>query len=192
VTLLFRARAFGEDSVSLTTSVFFFHMMGIVFIALNRVIAPAFYARSDAKTPTWAGLVSFGVNIALAFAFIGPFRGPGIALALSISSGVNTAYLAIALSRSGIEGIREAFGASARYALRILGFSLLAGAPLYFLRPLLLGLFAESPSRLVSAGLPLALESLLFGALGLGLLALSRDELAGAIFSRLFRRRKRG
>jgi putative peptidoglycan lipid II flippase len=187
VTLLFKARAFGEDSVSLTTSVFFFHMMGIVFIALNRVIAPAFYARSDAKTPTWAGLVSFGVNIALAFAFIGPFRGPGIALALSMSSAVNTLFLAIALLRSRIEGVRASLVGTLRYGLRILAFSMLAGAPLYLLRPRLLALFAGSSSRLVGSGLPLVLETLLFGGIGVTLLALTKDELAVSIFAKLVR-----
>lgn len=187
VTLLFKARAFGEDSVALTTSVFFFHMMGIVFIALNRVIAPAFYARSDAKTPTWAGLVSFGVNIALAFAFIAPFRGPGIALALSLSSAVNTLFLAVALLRSKIEGIRAAFSRTARYALRILAFSAVAGAPLYLLRPRLLALFARNPSRFVAAGVPLLLETLLFGSIGIGLLVVTKDEFAAALFSRILR-----
>ncbi|HRY54886.1 MAG TPA: murein biosynthesis integral membrane protein MurJ [Spirochaetia bacterium] len=190
VTLLFRARAFGEDSVALTTSVFFFHMLGILFIALNRVIAPAFYARSDALTPTWAGMASFGVNIALAFAFIGPFKGPGIAMALSISSAVNTLILAAALRRSAIEGIREAFTATLRYGLRILALSAIAGLPLYFARPWILGRFAAHPSRLVAAGLPLILESLLYGALGIGLLALSRDKIAASLVAR-FRRGSR-
>ena len=82
VTLLFRRREFGLDSVRLTSSVFFWHMSGLAFIAMNRVIAPAFYARGDTKTPTWAGLVSVGVNIALAFVLVGPLKAPGIALAL--------------------------------------------------------------------------------------------------------------
>jgi len=190
VTLLFKARAFGEDSVSLTTSVFFFHMMGIVFIALNRVIAPAFYARSDAKTPTWAGLVSFVINIALAFAFVGPFRGPGIALALSISSAVNTLFLVLALWKSGIEGLRASIRRASRYFLRILAFSALAGLPLFFLRPRLLALFAGHGSRLVSSGLPLVIETLIFGAIGIALLVASKDELARGLAARIIRRKR--
>ncbi len=188
VTLLFKARAFGEESVALTTSVFFFHMIGLVFIALNRVIAPAYYARSDAKTPTWAGLVSFGINIALAFALIGPFRGPGIALALSVSSAVNSVLLVFFLWRRPVEGMRAALSAATGYFLRIAAFSLLAGAPLYFLRPRLRALFASSPSRFVAAGVPLAIEALLFAAAGLALLALSRDELATGLVARFSRR----
>src|SRR5208337_937689 len=72
VTLLFRRREFGLESVRLTSSVFFWHMSGLAFIAVNRVIAPAFYARGDTKTPTLGGLISVGVNIALAFVLVGP------------------------------------------------------------------------------------------------------------------------
>ena len=188
ITLLFKARAFDEDSVALTVSVFFFHMIGLVFIALNRVIAPAFYARSDAKTPTWAGLVSFGVNIVLAFAFVGPFRGRGIALALSLSSAINTVFLVIALSRSGIPGASSALFGAFKYLLHILAFSLSAALPLYFLRPFFVNLFAFSGSRLVGAGLPLLLEALLYGSIGLFFLAISRDEMARSLIRRISRR----
>jgi putative peptidoglycan lipid II flippase len=190
IALLFKAGTFDDASVDLTTSVFFFHMIGMSFIALNRVIAPAFYARSDSKTPTWAGLASFGANIILAFAFVGPFRGPGIALALSISSAINTTYLVIALLRSDIPGLKpELFGAL-RYFLRIAAFSLVAALPLYFLRPVLVGLFAASSSRLVNAGLPLVLETLAFALIGVACLALSRDKVALSFLSR-FRRSPR-
>lgn len=189
ITLLFKARAFDEASVGLTVSVFFFHMLGLVFIALNRVIAPAFYARSDAKTPTWAGLLSFGVNIGLALALVGPFQGPGIALALSVSSGINTLYLIIALGRTKIPGTKQAIGSALKYFARILAFSALAALPIYFLRPVFLGLFASASSRLVYAGLPLLLEALTFGAIGITLLALTRDEVALSFAGRLARRR---
>ena len=108
VTLLFRRREFGADSVRLTSSVFFWHMSGLAFIAMNRVIAPAFYARGDTKTPTAAGLISVAVNIALAFALVGPLKAPGIALALSGASAVNTLVLVVASAprqdTRGVEG----------------------------------------------------------------------------------------
>ncbi len=100
VTLLFRRREFGLDSVRLTSAVFFWHMSGLAFIAVNRVIAPAFYARGDTKTPTLAGLISVGVNIGLAFFLVGPLKAPGIALALAGASAVNSLVLVIALIRA--------------------------------------------------------------------------------------------
>jgi putative peptidoglycan lipid II flippase len=189
IVLLFKARAFDEVSVELTKSVFFFHMTGLAFIALNRVIAPAFYARSDTKTPTFAGLLSFGVNIVLAAAFVGPFRGPGIALALSLASALNTVYLLVALAKSGISGIGSELGRTLRYFAKILIFSALAASALYFLRPLVVPVFAFSPSRLVYAGLPLVAETLIFGLIGVGFLAISRDEVAASFAARFARRK---
>jgi putative peptidoglycan lipid II flippase len=190
IVLLFKARAFDDASVELTKSVFFFHMAGMAFIALNRVIAPAFYARSDAKTPTWAGLCSFGVNIVLAVALIGPLRGAGIALALSAASALNTAYLIVALARSGLPGMRSELVGTLRYFAKILVFSLVAAGVLYFIRPVLVSAFAASGSRLVYAGAPLVAETLVFGAIGLILLAVSRDEVS-ASFAGRFRGRLR-
>jgi putative peptidoglycan lipid II flippase len=190
VTLLFRAREFGEASVAQTTSAFFFHMAGLSFIALNRVVAPAFYARGDTRTPTWAGLLSFAVNIGLALALSRPLGGPGIALALSVASGVNTAALLAALLRARIPGTGPALASTGLYFLRILAFSALAAAPLLLLRPLLVAATAGG-GRLVSAGLPLVAQSLLFGAIGLGLLAISRDEQAATLIRALRRRRGR-
>jgi putative peptidoglycan lipid II flippase len=188
IVLLFKARAFDDASVDLTKSVFFFHMMGLAFIALNRIIAPAFYARSDAKTPTWAGLCSFGVNIVLAVALVGPFRGAGIALALSLASALNTVYLLVALARSGIPGMGTELVATLRYFAKILLFSVVAALALYLLRPFVVSMFAFSPSRLVNAGLPLVVETLVFGLIGVGFLAASRDETASSLVARFLRR----
>jgi putative peptidoglycan lipid II flippase len=191
VTLLFKARQFGDESVRLTTAAFFWHMTGLVFIALNRVIAPAFYARSDTKTPTWAGMLSFGVNICLALALVGPLRGPGIALALSVASAMNCLVLLMALLRTGVPGAAAAVRKTGAYFLRILAFSVAAGLPLLLVRPVLSRAFGASHSRLISAGLPLLIQGLMFGCIGLGLLAASRDEVAASLIATLLRGRRR-
>ena len=192
VTLLFKAREFGDESVRLTAAAFFWHMTGLVFIAMNRVMAPAFYACSDTKTPTWAGIVSFGVNILLALILVAPMRGPGIALALSLASAVNTLVLLVVLAHRRIPGVSRALKAAAAYFFRIMLFSALAVLPLLLARPWLSSLFPASAPRLVSAGLPLLLSTVVFMALGIGLLALSRDEVAASLVSALRRRGSRG
>jgi putative peptidoglycan lipid II flippase len=50
-------------------------MPGLFFIALNRILAPAFYALSDSKSPTLAGVISFAVNIVLASLLVRPLKG---------------------------------------------------------------------------------------------------------------------
>jgi len=189
VTLLFKAREFGDESVRLTAAAFFWHMTGLVFIAMNRVIAPAFYACSDTKTPTWAGVVSFGVNILLALLLVAPLRGPGIALALSLASAVNTLVLVLVLLRRNIPGVSSALLAAWRYFLRILAFSAVAVSPLLLAQRYLVRVFGGSSSRLVSSGLPLLLDGIVFGAVGTALLALSKDEVAATLLAALRRRR---
>ncbi|MCL2411754.1 MAG: murein biosynthesis integral membrane protein MurJ, partial [Treponema sp.] len=97
IRLLFQNEIFDDHSVSLTYVAFIFHIPGLFFIALNRILAPAFYAQSDTKSPTIAGLISFAVNIILASILVGPFRGAGIAFSLSFTSLINTVLLLVFL-----------------------------------------------------------------------------------------------
>ena len=165
VTLLFRHREFGPESVRLTSSVFFWHMSGLAFIAVNRVVAPAFYARGDTKTPTMAGLVSVGVNVALAFVLVGPLKAPGIALALAAASAVNAFVLVFALLRAGIPGAAKALAASGRYSLKLILFSCLAAVPVLLLRPILAARLAAWNVNL-AAGLSLIATFFAFGSVG--------------------------
>jgi putative peptidoglycan lipid II flippase len=189
VTLLYRWHEFGVESVRLTASVFFWHMSGLVFIAMNRVIAPAFYARGDTKTPTWAGLISVAVNVALSFALVGPLKAPGIALALSGASAINTLVLVIALNKTRIPGVGKALTASGRYSLKLLLFSVIAVVPVIFIRPLLAARFAHWNVNL-AAGASLVVTALVFGGIGILLLGLTKDDMASTIVS-AFRRRSR-
>ncbi len=191
VTLLFRSGDFSQESVLLTASAFFWHQTGLAFIASNRVIAPAFYARSDSKTPTWAGMASFAVNILLVMAVAARFKGPGIALALSVSSAVNTVFLVTALLKSGITDIGKELARCGIYAAKLLGFSLAASVPVLLARTPVLEFFGGRNSRLFSFGIPLAVETLIFAAVGVGLLAAFRDPIARN-FAGAFSRKKRG
>ncbi|HUX42877.1 MAG TPA: murein biosynthesis integral membrane protein MurJ [Rectinemataceae bacterium] len=191
VSLLFRAREFDEESVRLTTAAFFFHMTGLVFIAINRVLAPAFYACSDTKTPTRAGIISFGVNIAAAFALVGPLKGPGIALALSVASAVNSIVLIAYLSKKRLEGMGAAFGRSAAYALRLLLVSAVAALPVWLVEPRLARLWAMD-GRLLASGLPLLVGATIFGVVAFGILLATRDEMAVALVGAVVKRVRRG
>ena len=54
ITLIYKSKSFDEESVMLTLGEFRYHMIGLLFIALNRIIAPAFYAQKNPKLPTLA------------------------------------------------------------------------------------------------------------------------------------------
>lgn len=191
VSLLFRAREFDDESVRLTTAAFFFHMTGLVFIAINRVLAPAFYACSDTKTPTRAGIISFGVNIAAAFALVGPLKGPGIALALSIASAVNSLVLVLYLSKKKLVGMGAAFGRSAAYALRLILVSAVAALPVWLVESRLARLWALD-GRLLASGLPLVVGASIFGLVAFGILLAIRDEMAVALVAAVVKKLRRG
>jgi putative peptidoglycan lipid II flippase len=190
IRLIFQTRSFNETSVALTLAALRFHMPGLFFIALNRILAPAFYAQSDSKSPTLAGIISFGANILLASLLVGPMRGAGIALALSLASAVNTALLLLFLRKNPNIAVTRALRSALGYAFKLVIFSSLAALPLLALAPRLSALFANR-GRLISHGLPLAITATLYAAIGLTLLLVTRDKQVRAIV-RMFHRREGG
>lgn len=187
VTLLYKSRNFSDESVALTLSAFNAHILGLYFIGLNRVISPAFYAQSDAKSPVIAGIVSFGINIALALALVGPMKGGGIALALSIASLGNTALLIAYLRKKECIDIALVLRTTVLYALKMALFSAIAAFPIWYFHDALYEAFAGS-NRLVSQGVPLAISLAIFGGIGIFLLAVSRDPLARSLIASVRKR----
>ncbi|PKL06970.1 MAG: murein biosynthesis integral membrane protein MurJ [Spirochaetae bacterium HGW-Spirochaetae-9] len=191
VTLLFKRGDFTAESVALTASAFFWHQTGLAFIAANRVISPAFYARSDSKTPAFAGIASFAVNIGLVALLASRYKGPGIALSLSLSSLVNTIILVMALHKRRTEGMDAALAGAGRYGCKLFAFSLVAAIPVMLVRKPLLAAFAESGSNLAQVGIPFLVMTLIFALVGLSLLILTKDETAATLASH-FGRKGRG
>ncbi|MDR0403862.1 MAG: murein biosynthesis integral membrane protein MurJ [Treponema sp.] len=190
IRLLFQTRSFDEKSVALTHAAFVFHIPGLFFIALNRILAPAFYAQSDTRSPTLAGILSFAVNMILAAALVGPMKGSGIALALSIGSTANTVLLLVFLNRNPNVAVGRALVPAALYALKLVVFSVIAAVPVLFFAPALNGFFAAlSENRFVRYAAPLAVQGLVFAFIGILLLALTGDRQLKALTG-LFRRKR--
>ncbi|MDR2535248.1 MAG: murein biosynthesis integral membrane protein MurJ [Treponema sp.] len=174
IRLLFQNRSFGEDSVRLTLGAFSFHIAGLYFIALNRILAPAFYAQSDSRSPSLAGIISFGVNIGSALVLVGPLRGSGIALALSLAGAINTILLLFFLRRNPRIAVGRTLRSVLRYTLKLAFFSGIAMLPVLWLSPRLLALFSGR-IRFIGYGLPLIITALCYGALGVLLLFITKD-----------------
>ena len=175
IRLLFQTRSFNEESVRLTLAAFTFHMPGLYFIAMNRVLAPAFYAQSNTRSPTLAGIISFAVNISMAALLVSRFKGAGIALALSLASAVNTAALFYFLKGNPDIPLGRMLRPALLYTLKMVIFSIIAVIPVLLLSPHLAGLF-DGKARIVSLGAPLLINALVYAAAGLALLAISRDK----------------
>ncbi|WP_428770204.1 murein biosynthesis integral membrane protein MurJ [Treponema sp. HNW] len=174
IILVYKTRRFSDESVFLTLKAFRFHIAGLFFIALNRIIAPAFYAQSDTKSPTIAGIGGFAVNILLALILIRPMKGGGIALALSLASFANTVILFVFLNKSKTIHTGRLVRPYIAYALKLALFSLLCVLPLYMFKQQLFAPFAHL-HRFFAQGIPLFTAALVFAFLGIGLLALTKD-----------------
>ena len=181
IRLLFQTNSFNEESVNLTLQAFVFHMPGLYFIALNRILAPAFYAQSNSKSPTLAGLISIAVNITVAWTLAGRYRGSGIAFALSLASMVNTVFLLIFMKKNSKISMNLIIKPAVLYTLKLIVFSAIAVIPvLLFGEPL--EAFFAGRGRFISLGIPLMITALLYGLLGLLLLVISGDKQMKKIF----------
>lgn len=117
-----RFTAHDVDMASLSLSALSF---GLPAFALVKVVAPAFYARQDTKTPVRAGIVAMVANMLMNILFVGvlfhfwhrpedladgwfaaiakvPGLHMGLALASALASYLNLAQLWLALRRDGI------------------------------------------------------------------------------------------
>ncbi len=176
ISLLFKAGAFGDDSVKMTTSIFIFHLPGLFFIAATRVLSPVFYSKDDTKSPTYAGIIAVIVNITAAIILANKIGPSGIALAASISAVINTLMLFIFATQKKESSVKkESIIKPFKYAVKLLFFSIIAIAPLFPVKKQLLELFSSN-SRLISYGIPIIIETIVFGIIFVAILAVSKDD----------------
>ena len=186
ISLLYKRNQFDDNSVAMTLGIFRFHIAGLLFIALNRIMAPAFYAQKKPKLPTIAGLINFVSNILLVFILSKPMGGNGIALALSLASLLNTVFLFIFMKKmEAIEVGRIARG-TLLYAFKMSVLSVVASVPTYFAHKALVDVF-EGHGNLIAYGAPVVISALLFAVIGVLELIITRDEIVNVILQKFKR-----
>lgn len=102
VALIYGHGSFIDSSVVGTTLCLWGYSLGLIPMALVLILAPAFYAKGDYRTPSFAATASMGVNV-LANTFLVAVMDLGagsIAVATSISAWVNCLWLTFALGRA--------------------------------------------------------------------------------------------
>ena len=180
IILVYKNNRFTEESVRLTLEAFQFHIAGLFFIALNRIISPAFYAQADAKSPTIAGIIGFAFNIVFAFILVIPMKGAGIALALSLASFINTIALLVFMKKGKNIDVNSVVKSTLLYAIKMIILSLIALVPIYLLKPIFLELL-QGKSRFISQGIPVVLSAIIFAIVGVFLLIITKDSLVKSI-----------
>ncbi|MBQ3671274.1 MAG: murein biosynthesis integral membrane protein MurJ [Treponema sp.] len=186
ISLVYKSKKFADESVALTLNAFRWHIVGLFFIALNRIVSPAFYAQGNTKSPTLAGLLGFAVNILLALLLVRPMSGGGIALALTVASLANSILLFVFLKKNRNLAVSRITLGTLAYAAKLIAFSIAALVPAFFTRRLLLSVL-DGRGKIISFGLPLALSAAVFALVGVALLVLTKDEIVAIVVKKVRR-----
>lgn len=187
ISLVYKSNRFTDESVKLTLTAFRFHMAGMCFIAMNRIIAPAFYAQGNTKKPTLAGILGFVVNIILAAVLVKPMQGGGIACALSAASLANTILLFVFLKSTPTIAVGSVVKSSLVYIIRLTVLSVIASVPVYLIRPYII-MGCTGHTRIISAGVPVVATAVIFAGIGILLLAITHDPLASTVMRKIVRK----
>jgi putative peptidoglycan lipid II flippase len=99
IHVLFENGRFGPEDTRFTAEALACYSLGLLPYAAVNILATAFYAHRDTRTPVQVGLATFGLHLGLNFALRGPLQHSGIALSTSLSAFVDAALLAWLLRR---------------------------------------------------------------------------------------------
>ena len=92
ITLFFYGEFTALD-VSMSGASLMAYSFGLLGFILVKILAPAFYARKDMKTPVKVAIVALTTNMVMNLILIGPFAHVGLAAATSISAFINAGLL---------------------------------------------------------------------------------------------------
>ncbi|PKN12659.1 MAG: murein biosynthesis integral membrane protein MurJ [Deltaproteobacteria bacterium HGW-Deltaproteobacteria-4] len=127
-SLLFMGGAFTFKEVNGAGAALRYYALGLAFVALIRVLAPAFYALKDTRTPVLTALAAFFVNLLLSLILMGPMLHAGLALATTLAAAVNMILLLWFLRRRlGPFGGRAVLGTAGKAFLASLPMALFVG-----------------------------------------------------------------
>jgi putative peptidoglycan lipid II flippase len=141
VTLLFQRGEFTAHSTQLVAWALLWYAAGLIFHSVLEVLARAFYAMHDTRTPVLVGATAMGINVGLSFAFVALFNQlgwmphGGLALANSLATALETTTL-ILLMRKRLEGMqgRDLLKGAGAAVLGTLGMSTAIVIWLHFMR----------------------------------------------------------
>ena len=101
VVALFERGAFDAQASRATAATVQAFAVGLPAYVLVKVMAPAFFAREDTRTPVIVAALALIANVALILLFIDALAHVGIALATALANWLNVVLLAVLLARAG-------------------------------------------------------------------------------------------
>lgn len=110
IALIYEHRSFGPNDTDHTAAALAFYAIGLAGYSAVRILAPAFYAINDARTPMMISLLSMATNFVMNWMLVGVLQERGLALSTSTVALMNFALLYAIMRRrvEGIEGRRTA------------------------------------------------------------------------------------
>ena len=134
IHVLFENGRFGPEDTRFTAEALACYSLGLLPYAAVNVLATAFYAHRDSRTPVQIAAATFLLHLGLNFALRGPMRHSGIALSTALSAFADAALLAFFLRRR----VGDFFDAAVRAcALRTAAAAAAMAGALLALRPVL-------------------------------------------------------
>jgi putative peptidoglycan lipid II flippase len=167
IDAFFTRGEFLPSDATMSGNALFHFAWGVPAFVLIKVLAPAFFAREDTRTPMRFALISVVINTALGAGLFfwmksnGQAGFIGLAIATSIAAWVNTALLALTLMRRGwyVPGARLVSGV-VRAAVAT---AIMSGAVWFMLENLTLIRAELWNSRIVSAAAIVLAGGLIYG-----------------------------
>lgn len=179
---------FGATDTEHTAAALAFYAIGLAGYAAVRILAPAFYAINDARTPMMISLLSMVMNFVMNWMLVGVLQERGLALSTSTVALMNFALLYAIMRRrvGGIEGRRTGITVA-----KILVASAVMGAVCWAISEVIARLAGPSlPARsanvVVSVAAGAGIFYLVASALGIQELKAATD-----VFTRRFTRKSR-
>ncbi len=102
IASLFHYGKMTENDVVQAANALEAYSLGVLTFMLIKVLAPAFFARQDLKTPVRIAVQCMLANMAFNLVLIWPLQHVGLALATSLSSMLNTGLLLWGLHKAGV------------------------------------------------------------------------------------------
>lgn len=102
IASLFHYGKMTENDVVQAANALEAYSLGVLTFMLIKVLAPAFFARQDLKTPVRIAVQCMVANMAFNLVLIWPLQHVGLALATSLSSMLNTGLLLWGLHKAGV------------------------------------------------------------------------------------------
>lgn len=99
VTVAFQRGAFDETATTLTAAVFTGYCVGMLFTAIENVLANVFYGYGDTRTTLYISAVMIALNVGLDFLFYDLMGVGGLALATSVAAILGLSFRLLLLRR---------------------------------------------------------------------------------------------